>query len=85
MVISVLIKALLPSGDGVDGTVGGIAHTPLPKNEKGAKEWIRNKLKGLALLPGRLGVKVAEVLAGIIGVILNWIFNSAADIMSWVL
>ena len=46
---------------------------PLPKDEKGVKEWVRKKLKALARLPGRLGTKAAEALPGIIGAIISWI------------
>ena len=60
-----VVEALLP-GAGVEG--GG---EPPPKDEAGAKEWIRNKLKALSSLLGRLGVKVAEALPGIIGAILS--------------
>ena len=35
-----------------------------PKDEKGLKEWIKNKLKTLSSLLGRLGVKAAEALPG---------------------
>ena len=49
MAISVLIEALLPGGGGAGVTSGG---EPPPKDEKGLKEWIRNKLKTLALLFG---------------------------------
>ena len=52
-----------------------------PKDEKGLKEWIRNKLKVLASLLGRLGIKAAEALPGIIGGIISWIFNRAKDIV----
>ena len=53
MAISVLIEALLPGG-------GGTASSPPPpKDEKGVKEWLRNKLKALALLLGRLCVKAS--------------------------
>ena len=48
------------------------------------KEWIRNKLKALALLPGKLGIKAAEVLPGIIGGIISWILNRARDLVGWV-
>ena len=69
MAISVLVEIFL-SGDGT--VVGGdTAGKPPPKDKKGLKEWIRNKLKALALLLGRLGVKVAEALPGITGVILS--------------
>ena len=51
--------------------VGGAAPAsggePPPKDEASLKEWIRNKLKALASLLGRLGIKAAEALPGIIG------------------
>ena len=37
------------------------------EDEKGLKEWVRNKLRALASLLGRLGIKAAEALPGIIG------------------
>ena len=40
--------------------------------------------QALASLLGRLGVKVTEALSGIIGVILNWIINKAADVVGLV-
>ena len=52
MAIGVLVETLLPGGTAVS--------PPLPKDEKGVKEWPRNKLKALALLLGRSGVKAAE-------------------------
>ena len=45
MAISVLVEALLPGGGGGATSGGG---EPPPKDEKGLKEWIRNKLKALA-------------------------------------
>ena len=78
MAISVLVDALLPgSGD------GGAEGAP-PKDEKSVKEWLRNKLNALALLPGRLGMKAAEELPGIIGAIISWILNRAKEVVSWV-
>ena len=59
MTVSALIEAL-PLGGGVEG--GG---KPLPKDEKDLKEWIKNELKALSSLPGRYGVKAAEVWPGI--------------------
>ena len=81
MAISVLVEALLPGGKGASVASGG---EPLPKDEKGLKEWIRSKLKALALLLGKLGVKAAEALPGIIGGIISWILNTAKDIVGWV-
>ena len=80
MAISVLIEALLPDGEG--SSVGG--GEPPPKDEKGLKEWIRNKLKVLASLLGKLGVKAAEALPGIIGVIISWILNRVKEVVGWV-
>ena len=82
MAISVLVKKLLPSG--ADGTAGDAAHKPPPKDVKGFKESIRNKLKALASLLGRLGMKAAEALPGIIGAIISWILNRTADVVVWV-
>ena len=80
MAIEVLIEALLPGGGGA-ATSGG---EPPPKDEAGLKEWIRNKLKALALLLGKLGIKAAEALPGIIGGIISWILNRAKDVVGWV-
>ena len=79
MAIGVLIEALLPGGGGAAASGG-----EPPKDEKGLKEWIRNKLKALALLLGRLGIKAAEALPGIIGGIISWILNRAKDVVGWV-
>ena len=59
MAIGVLVEALLPGGGGA-ATVSG--DEPPPKDEAGLKEWIRNKLKALSSLLGRLGIKAAEAL-----------------------
>ena len=80
MAIGVLVKALLP-GSGGGTAVGG---EPPPRDEKGLKEWLRNKLKALASLPGKLGVKAAEALPGIIGSIISWILNRPKDVVGWV-
>ena len=80
MAIGVLVEALLPGGGGAT-TSGG---EPPPKDEKGPKKWIRNKLKALASLLGRLGIKAAEALPGIIGGIISWILNRATDVVGWV-
>ena len=77
MAINVLVEALLPGNGGAEGS------KPSPNAKKGLEKWIRNKLKALALLLGRLGVKAVEALPGIIGVILSWILNRAADVVGW--
>ena len=80
MAIGVLVEALLPDGGGA--TSGG--GEPRPKDEKTLKEWVINKLKALALLLGKLGMKAAEALHGIIGGIISWILNRAKDLVGWV-
>ena len=79
MAIGVLAEALLPGGSAISG--GG---EPPPKDEKGLKEWVRSKLKALASLLGKLGMKAAEALPGIIGGIIGWILNRAKDVVGWV-
>ena len=73
MAIGVLVEALLSGGGGAATASSG--GEPPPKDEKGLKGWIRNKLKALALLLGKLGMKAAEALPGIIGGIISWILN----------
>ena len=75
MAVGVLVEVLLPGGGG--GAVGA------PKDEKGVKEWLRSKLKALALLLGRLEVKADEALPGIIGAIISWILNRAKEVVGW--
>ena len=80
MAIGVLVEALLPGGG---GAISGGGEPP-PKDEKGLKEWVRSKLKALASLLGKLGIKAAEALPGIIGGIISWILNRAKDVVGWV-
>ena len=81
MAIGALVKALMPGG-GAGGTAVGVE--PPPKDEKGLKEWIRTKLKALASLLGKLGMKAAEALPGIIGAIISVVLNKATDVAGWV-
>ena len=79
MAIGVLVEALLPGGGAATASGGG--DEPPPKDEKGLKGWIRNKLKALASLLGRLEIKAVEALPGIIGGIISWILNRAKDVV----
>ena len=58
MAIGVLVEALLPGGGGASAASGG---EPPPKDEKGLKEWVRSKLKALASLLGKLGMKLLKL------------------------
>ena len=80
----ILIEALLPGGGGAVASGGG--EPPPPEDEKGLKEWIRSKLKALASLLRKLGVKAAEALPGIIGGIIScsWVVNRVKEVVGWV-
>ena len=80
MAIRVLTEVLLP---GSGGSAIGANPTP-PKDEKGLKKWLRNKLKALASLLGRLGMKATEVLPDIIGGIISWILKRVKEVVGWV-
>ena len=79
MAIGVLVEALL-----LFGAAAASGGEPPPKDKKGLKEWVRSKLKALASLLGKLGMKAAEALPGIIGGIISWILNRAKDVVGWV-
>ena len=79
MAIGILIEALsgnptvsttstTSAGDGKDG---------------GAREWIKNKLKALSQLLGKLADKALASLPGIIGSIISWILNRAKEVIGW--
>ena len=69
MAIRVLVEALLPGGGGGGGAAASGGEKP--KDEAGLKEWIRNKLKALSSLLGRLGIKAAEALSDIVGFLIE--------------
>ena len=81
MAIGVFVEELLPGSAAAASGGGG---EPPPTDEKGLKEWVRNKLKALASLLRKLGMKAAEALPGIIGGIISWILNKAKDVVGWV-
>ena len=80
MAIGVLIEALLG---------GPSTSTPTPQStttsdkKGGAREWIKNKLKALSQLLGKLADKALASLPGIIGSILSWILNRAKEVVGW--
>ena len=79
MALEVLIEALLggPSASGPKsgGTSG---------NKEGrTREWIKNKLKVLLQLLGKLADKALASLPGIIGSIISWILNRAKEVVGW--
>ena len=80
MAIGVLVEALLPSGGSAAVQVPDKGETPGKDN---ADNWIRNKLKALANLLGKLADKALDALPGIIGSIIAWVMNRAKEVVGW--
>ena len=80
MAIGVLIEALL--GGPTMSTTSGNSNADDGKGG-GAREWIKNKLKALSQLLGKLADKALASLPGIIGSILSWILNRAKEVIGW--
>ena len=82
MTIGVLIEALL-GGPSVSAPTSG--STPADGGDKkgGAREWIKNKLKALSSLLGKLATKLGAALPGIIGSIVAWLLNRAKEVVGW--
>ena len=80
MTLGVLIEALLA---GTSGTT--TASESITTNDKKgrAKDWIKNKLKALSQLSGKLADKALASLPGIIGSIPSWILNRAKEVIGW--
>ena len=89
-IISILTALGMALGVLIETLLGGpSASAPTPQstttNDKkgGAREWIKNKLKALSQLLGKLADKVLVSLPGIIGSILSWILNRAKEMVGW--
>ena len=82
MTIGVLIEAQLGGPSASAPTSGS---TPADGGDKkgGAREWIKNKLKALSQLLGKLADKALASLPGIIGSIISWILNRAKEVIGW--
>ena len=81
MAIGVLIEALLGSPT-VSTTTSGSTSGGDGKGGR-AREWIKNKLKALSQLLGKLADKALASLQGIIGSIISWILNRAKEVVGW--
>ena len=83
MAIGVLIEALL-GGPSVSTTTNTSGSTSGGDGKgSGAREWIKNKLKALSQLLGKLAEKALASLPGIIGSIISWILNRAKEVVGW--
>ena len=81
MTLGVLIEALL-GGPNITSTPTSQSTTTSDK-KGGAREWIKNKLKALLQILGKLADKALASLPGIIGSILLWILNRAKEVVGW--
>ena len=78
MVIGVLIEALL-GGPSVTATTTSGGTSSGNRKGGGAREWIKNKLKALSQLLGKLADKALASLP----VIISWILNRAKEVVGW--
>ena len=81
MTLGVLIEALL---GGPSTTSTPTSQSTTTSDEKGgAREWIKNKLKALSSLLGKLAAKAGAALPRIIGSIVAWLLNRAKEVVGW--
>ena len=84
MTLGVLIEALLGGPSTSTPTSQSTTTSDKqPKVKGGAREWIKNKLKALSQLLGKLADKALASLPGIIGSIISWILNRAKEVVGW--
>ena len=89
-IVSILTALGMTLGVLIEAPLGGPS-TSTPTSEStttsdkkgGAREWIKNKLKALSQLLGKLADKALSSLPGIIGSILSWILNRAKEVIGW--
>ena len=80
MTIGVLIEALL---GGPSASIPTSQSTTTSDKKGGAREWIKNKLKALSSLLGKLAAKAGAALPGIIGSIVAWLLNRVKEVVGW--
>ena len=80
MTLGVLIEALL---GGPSTSTPTSQSTTTSDKKGGAREWIKNELKALSQLLGKLADKALASLPGIIGSIISWILNRAKEVIGW--
>ena len=83
--IGVLIESLLggPTASTTTTTTTSGNTSGGDKKDSGARDWIKNKLKALSQLLGKLADKALAALPGIIGSIISWILNRAKEVVGW--
>ena len=90
-IISILTALGMTLGVLIEALLGGPSTTSTPTSQStttsdkkgGARDWIKNKLKALSQLSGKLADKALASLPGIIGSIISWILNRAKEVIGW--
>ena len=90
-IVSILTALGMTLGVLIEALVGGPSTTYTPTSQStttsdkksGAREWIKNKLKALSQLLGKLADKALASLPGIIGSIISWILNRTKEVVGW--
>ena len=90
-IISILTALGMTLGVLIEALLGGpsTTSTPTPQStttsdkKGGAREWIKNKLKALSQLLGKLAAKAGAAFPGIIGSIVAWLLNRAKEVIGW--
>ena len=90
-IVSILTAIGMALGFLIEALLGGPSTTSAPTPQStttsdkkgGAKEWIKNKLKALSSLLGKLATKLGAALPGIIGSIVAWLLNRAKEVVGW--
>ena len=90
-IVSILTALGMTLGVLIEALLGGPSTTSTPTSQStttsdkkgGAREWIKNKLKALSSLLGKLAVKAGAALPGIIGSIVAWLLNRAKEVVGW--
>ena len=90
-IVSILTALGMTLGALIEALLGGLSTTSTPTSQStttsdkkgGAREWIKNKLKALSSLLGKLAAKAGAALPGIIGSIVAWLLNRAKEVVGW--
>ena len=90
-IVSILTALGMTLGVLIEALLGGPSTTSTPTSQStttsdkkgGAREWIKNKLKALSPLLGKLAAKAGAALPGIIGSIVAWLLNRAKEVVGW--
>ena len=90
-IVSILTALGMTLGVLIEALLGGPSTTSTPTSQStttsdkkgGAREWIKDKLKALSSLLGKLAAKAGAALPGIIGSIVAWLLNRAKEVVGW--